>query len=194
MSIHSFIHSFILETYIAPLQETTTQRRSQPSHGQYLSWLELVFTRQRRHHYSIHYSIHCINIVKWRILTKHIVLYSVFVNCVYSFQTRTDYDKVSQSFVSLNRHRGWEELAYRWSRSAASIYFETLEVIKSVKYFQANFQNISIFRGNFRNISEKFLFSHLLKKSSFLNTNIKNYRWHLHVHFGLIFSWKFTAF
>src|SRR6218665_667379 len=25
---HSFIHSFILETYIAPLQETTTQRRS----------------------------------------------------------------------------------------------------------------------------------------------------------------------
>src|SRR6218665_3300314 len=32
--IHSFIHSFILETYIAPLQETTTQRRSQPSHGQ----------------------------------------------------------------------------------------------------------------------------------------------------------------
>src|SRR6218665_4029120 len=29
-----FIHSFILETYIAPLQETTTQRRSQPSHGQ----------------------------------------------------------------------------------------------------------------------------------------------------------------
>jgi len=29
-----FLHSFILETYIAPLQETTTQRRSQPSHGQ----------------------------------------------------------------------------------------------------------------------------------------------------------------
>jgi len=29
-----FIHSFILETYIAPLQETTTQRRSQPSHEQ----------------------------------------------------------------------------------------------------------------------------------------------------------------
>src|SRR6218665_4174853 len=28
--IHSFIHSFILETYIAHLQETTTQRRSQP--------------------------------------------------------------------------------------------------------------------------------------------------------------------
>src|SRR6218665_3526686 len=27
-------HSFILKTYIAPLQETTTQRRSQPSHGQ----------------------------------------------------------------------------------------------------------------------------------------------------------------
>ena len=27
-----FIHSFILETYIAPLQDTTTQRRSQPSH------------------------------------------------------------------------------------------------------------------------------------------------------------------
>ena len=27
-------HSFILETYIAPLQETTTQRRSQHSHGQ----------------------------------------------------------------------------------------------------------------------------------------------------------------
>ena len=26
--IYSFIHSFILETYIAPLQETTTQRRS----------------------------------------------------------------------------------------------------------------------------------------------------------------------
>ena len=32
--IYSFIHTFILETYIAPLQETTTQRRSQPSHGQ----------------------------------------------------------------------------------------------------------------------------------------------------------------
>src|SRR6218665_1114128 len=32
--IHSFIRSFVLETYIAPLQETTTQRRSQPSHGQ----------------------------------------------------------------------------------------------------------------------------------------------------------------
>jgi len=30
--IHSFIHSFI--TYIAPLQDTTTQRRSQLSHGQ----------------------------------------------------------------------------------------------------------------------------------------------------------------
>src|SRR6218665_2400061 len=29
-----FIHSFILETYIAPLQEITTQRRSQPSHEQ----------------------------------------------------------------------------------------------------------------------------------------------------------------
>src|SRR6218665_3577620 len=29
-----FIHSFIHETYIALLQETTTQRRSQPSHGQ----------------------------------------------------------------------------------------------------------------------------------------------------------------
>src|SRR6218665_966052 len=28
------LHSFILETYIAPLQEPTTQRRSQPSHGQ----------------------------------------------------------------------------------------------------------------------------------------------------------------
>src|SRR6218665_77618 len=32
--LKTFIHSFILETYIAPLQETTTQRRSQPSHGQ----------------------------------------------------------------------------------------------------------------------------------------------------------------
>src|SRR6218665_3289462 len=32
--IYSFIHSFILETYIAPLQETTTQRHSQPSHRQ----------------------------------------------------------------------------------------------------------------------------------------------------------------
>jgi len=32
--VWSFINSFILETYIAPLQETTTQRRSQPSHGQ----------------------------------------------------------------------------------------------------------------------------------------------------------------
>src|SRR6218665_2373049 len=29
-----FIHSFILETYIAPLQDTTTQRHSMPSHGQ----------------------------------------------------------------------------------------------------------------------------------------------------------------
>src|SRR6218665_1171243 len=29
-----FIHSFILETYIAPLQETTTQRHSPPGHGQ----------------------------------------------------------------------------------------------------------------------------------------------------------------
>src|SRR6218665_831202 len=28
--IHSFIHSFNLETYIAPLQDTTTQRRSHP--------------------------------------------------------------------------------------------------------------------------------------------------------------------
>jgi len=34
--IHSFwnIYSFILETYTAPLQETTTQNRSQPSHGE----------------------------------------------------------------------------------------------------------------------------------------------------------------
>jgi len=31
---YSFIHSFIPETYIAPLQDITTQRRSQPSHGQ----------------------------------------------------------------------------------------------------------------------------------------------------------------
>jgi len=31
---HDTIHSFILETYIAPLQETTIQRCSQPSHGQ----------------------------------------------------------------------------------------------------------------------------------------------------------------
>src|SRR6218665_1017619 len=29
-----FIHSFILETYIVPLQETTTQGCSQPSHRQ----------------------------------------------------------------------------------------------------------------------------------------------------------------
>jgi len=28
------IHSFILETYVAPLQDTTTLRRSQPSHSQ----------------------------------------------------------------------------------------------------------------------------------------------------------------
>ena len=28
--IHSFVHSFILETYIAPPQDTTTQRRSLP--------------------------------------------------------------------------------------------------------------------------------------------------------------------
>jgi len=28
---HTFSSSLILETYIAPLQETTTQRRSQPS-------------------------------------------------------------------------------------------------------------------------------------------------------------------
>jgi len=34
MHTYLFIHSFILETYIAPLQDTTTQRRSQPSHGQ----------------------------------------------------------------------------------------------------------------------------------------------------------------
>jgi len=33
----SFIHSFI-ETYIAPLQESTTQKRSQPSHGQRRTW------------------------------------------------------------------------------------------------------------------------------------------------------------
>ena len=31
---YSFIHSFILETYITPLQDPITQRRSQPSHGQ----------------------------------------------------------------------------------------------------------------------------------------------------------------
>jgi len=30
----TYFHSFILETYIAPLRDTTTQRRSQPSHGQ----------------------------------------------------------------------------------------------------------------------------------------------------------------
>jgi len=30
----SHFHSFILETYIASLQETTTHRHSQPSHGQ----------------------------------------------------------------------------------------------------------------------------------------------------------------
>jgi len=30
--IHSFIDSFILETCIAPLPDTTPQRRSQPSH------------------------------------------------------------------------------------------------------------------------------------------------------------------
>ena len=34
ISMHQFIHSFILDTYITPLQEATTQRRSQPSHGQ----------------------------------------------------------------------------------------------------------------------------------------------------------------
>src|SRR6218665_3595475 len=28
------VKSFFFETYIAPLQDTTTQRRSQPSHGQ----------------------------------------------------------------------------------------------------------------------------------------------------------------
>src|SRR6218665_1576290 len=33
-SSHKNPFSFILETYIAPLQGTTTQRRSQPSHGQ----------------------------------------------------------------------------------------------------------------------------------------------------------------
>src|SRR6218665_5996 len=34
MKRYSIIHLVILETYIAPLQDTTTQRRSQPSHGQ----------------------------------------------------------------------------------------------------------------------------------------------------------------
>jgi len=32
--IMSSSHSFIVKTYIAPLQDTTTQRRSQPSRGQ----------------------------------------------------------------------------------------------------------------------------------------------------------------
>ena len=30
-SLNSFIHSFILKTYTAPLQKTTTERHSQPS-------------------------------------------------------------------------------------------------------------------------------------------------------------------
>src|SRR6218665_2605287 len=41
--ILSFIHSFILETYIAPLEDTTTQRRSQPSHD-IISICIFVFT------------------------------------------------------------------------------------------------------------------------------------------------------
>src|SRR6218665_2690750 len=36
----SFFHTFILKTYIVPLQETTTQRFSQPSHGQRRRTLE----------------------------------------------------------------------------------------------------------------------------------------------------------
>jgi len=46
--IHSFIliRSFILETYIAPLQDTTTRRRPEPSHGQRrnISWHKRCFT------------------------------------------------------------------------------------------------------------------------------------------------------
>ena len=37
-TIASFIHSIVMETYIAPLKETTTQKRSQPSHGQRRTW------------------------------------------------------------------------------------------------------------------------------------------------------------
>ena len=47
--IHSFIHSFIMETYIAPLQDTTTQRCSQPSHGQRRTLSILTTYLQRIH-------------------------------------------------------------------------------------------------------------------------------------------------
>jgi len=38
--IHSFIHSFILETYTAPFQEIATQRRFKSSHNQNWKLLE----------------------------------------------------------------------------------------------------------------------------------------------------------
>ena len=37
-----FSHSFVLEAYTALLQDTTTQRRSQPSHGQRIETIPLA--------------------------------------------------------------------------------------------------------------------------------------------------------
>ena|SRR6218665_576478 len=55
----TFIHSFILETYIAPLQDTTTQRRSQPSHDlrRKTSWRCKIWKGRPS---ARHFQAHCV--------------------------------------------------------------------------------------------------------------------------------------
>src|SRR6218665_3832814 len=62
--IHSFIHSFILETYIAPLQETTTQRHNTRTKDHYRT--DFARTNSRL------FSIRCSGLIAWNSLPSDI--------------------------------------------------------------------------------------------------------------------------
>src|SRR6218665_2059229 len=67
---HSFILSFILETYMAPLQDTTSQRLSQASHG------------QRRTCGRPGVLVHCPGSHStWSCFSLYLVLVFLFLNC-----------------------------------------------------------------------------------------------------------------
>ena len=82
-SIHLFIHSFILETYIAPLQDTTTQRHSQPSHGQ-----------RRKKIYPTHTAHQLKAFATTAQVTRSVYIYA----CIY---THTDLCMIWQDIVSI---------------------------------------------------------------------------------------------
>src|SRR6218665_2612775 len=80
---HFPIYSFILDTYIAPLQDTTTQRHSQPSHGQ----------RRKKI-----YPTHTAHQLKTFATTTQVIRSVYIYACIY---THTDLCMIWQDIVSI---------------------------------------------------------------------------------------------